>query len=138
MRYTMISLLLAATLLFTPAFAQASFSTAADSARSQVNSLSQQQLDSLNSRVFTDAFIAAKIVGFDRSEIEQLKADMRALKEENAQLRAQLASRPAAVGYAPADNQTDRITALEAKFDTLQGTLGQVVTMLTFLLSKLQ
>jgi len=130
--------LLAATLLLAPGFASASFSDSSAQARSQVNSLSQQQLDSLNTRVFTDAFIAAKIVGFDRSEIDQLKADVRALKDENAQLKAQLSSRPVSVGYAPADTQGDRIAALEAKFDALQGTLGQVVTMLTFLLTKLQ
>lgn len=134
-----ISGLLAASLLLAPAFAHASFNDAAANARQQVNSLSQQQLDSLNARLFTDAFIAAKIVGFDRSEIDQLKADMRALKEENAQLRAQLSSRPAApVGFAPSDNQNSRIAALEAKFEALQSTLAQVVTMLTLVLGRLQ
>lgn len=137
MKITVVALIGAA-LFFAPGLASASFNDASTQARSQVNSLSQQQLDSLNARVFTDAYIAAKIVGFDRTEIDQLKADMRVLKEENAQLRTQLGSRPAAVGFAPTDNQGDRVAALEAKFDALQSTLGSVVGMLTLILGKLQ
>lgn len=137
MKHTMVALL-AAALLFAPGLASASFNDASTQARRQVNGLSQQQLDSLNARDFTDAYIAAKIVGFDRTEIDQLKADMRALKEENAQLRAQLGSRSAAVAFAPTDNQSDRIAALEGKFDALQSTLGSVVGMLTLILGKLQ
>src|SRR5688572_18204420 len=39
---------------------KASFSQSIEIGRSQASSLSQQQLDSLNARVFTDAFVAAK------------------------------------------------------------------------------
>jgi hypothetical protein len=100
--------------------------------------MSQQQLDALNYRDFTDAFIAAKIVGFDRAEIDQLKADMRALKEENAQLRIQFSSRPAASVAAPAISGLEgRVAALEASFASLQSTLGTVVSMLTLVLGKL-
>jgi outer membrane murein-binding lipoprotein Lpp len=45
--------------------------------------------------VFTDAWITAKIIDYDRSEIDQLKADVQELKAENTQLRNQVASRPA-------------------------------------------
>jgi hypothetical protein len=132
-----ISALLAASLLFAPVVASASFSQSVDIGRSQASALSQQQLDSLNSRVFTDAFIAAKIIGFDRTEIDQLTADVRTLKQENAQLKAQLSNRTVSVG-SPATDLSGRVSALEDQFNSLQGTLGSIITMLTLVLSKLQ
>ena len=97
--------------LLLPSFVFADFDSAAAKARSQVAALSQQQLDGLNARVFTDAFIAAKIVGYDPSEIAQLRTEVSQLRAENAEFRSQMTS--------------------------LQGLLGNVVRMLTLLLSKL-
>jgi hypothetical protein len=81
--------------------------------RSQAASLSQQHLDRLNRRVFTDAWVTAKIIGHDRSEIEQLKADVRVLKDENAQLRVQLIQ-PRTVSATASSGLESRIAALEA------------------------
>jgi hypothetical protein len=108
-----ISRLVAAISLFAlvPTFAFADFNSAATQAKTQVAALSQQQLDGLNPRVFTDAYIAAKIVGYDPTELAQLRTDVNQLRAENAELRSQLSS--------------------------LQGTLGNVVRMLTLLLAKL-
>ena len=128
---------LLAALLLAPSLASAAFYDSASQAQSQVNALSQQQLDSLNGKVFTDAWITAKVIGYDRSDIDQLKADVQQLKAENAQLRAQLGSRPATVP-APVSSDDARITALEVRFASLQDTLGTVVKLLTMVLAKMQ
>ena len=97
-------------ILLAPAAAFASFDQAKQGGQTQVQALTPQQLDSLNTRVFSDAFLAAKIVGFDRAEIDQLTADMQALKQENAQLRAALSSRPVAqVATSPAPGLEGRV-----------------------------
>lgn len=133
------TVLLAALLLLVPQFAFAAFYDSASQAQQQVDSLTQQQLDSLNNRVFSDAFIIAKIIGFDRSEIDQLKADVRTLKEENARLRAQLALPVSLPVGAPSLSANDsRIADLEAKFESLHETLANVVALLTVVLRKLQ
>jgi hypothetical protein len=130
---------LAAISLTAPLFAFADFNSSVQVGKQQAASLSQQQLDSINARTFSDAFVTAKIIGFDRSEIDQLKADVRDLKEQNARLQAQLNSRPTAtVSAAPSSALIDRVTALETKMTSLQGTLGTIVTMLSSLLLKLQ
>src|SRR4051794_18098518 len=98
--------------LLAPCFASADFNSSSAQARTQVGSLSTQQLDGLNQKVFTDAFTAARIVGYDRSEIDQLKSDVQELKQENAQLRAQLT-------LIPAGNDA-RISSLETRFASLQ------------------
>ncbi len=126
-----------AALLLAPASAFADFSASVDTGRTQAAGLSQQQLDSLNSRVFSDAFITAKIIGYDPSDLAQLKADVAALKQENAQLRAQISNQPAAAG-AVSSSLDARVAALETSFAKLQGTLGLVVNMLTALLAKLK
>jgi hypothetical protein len=124
-------------LLLAPAAAFADFNASVETGRAQAASLSQQQLDSLNSRVFSDAFITAKVIGYDPSDIAQLKADVAELKQENEQLRAQISNQPAATGAAPSSVDA-RVTALEISFAKLQGTLGLVVNMLTALLAKMQ
>ena len=121
-----------------PAAAFADFTASAQTGRAQAASLSQQQLYSLNGRVFSDAFITAKIIGYDPAEIDQLKADVAELKQENAQLRAQITNQPTAPGTAPSSDLDARVAALELSFAKLQGTLGLVVNMLTALLAKLQ
>lgn len=120
--------------LSVPTLAFASFDESAAQGRTQVAALTEQQLDGLNTRIFSDAFITAKIVGFDRSEIDQLKADVQMLKQENAQLRASQGSQP----VTQSSSLEGRVTALEINFTKLQSILGQVVVMLTALLTKLQ
>jgi hypothetical protein len=123
--------------LLAPSFAAAAFVDASQAAKAQVSTLSQQQLDSLNTKVFTDAHLAGKIIGFDRNEIDQIKAELQALRMENAQLRAQSAGQPVG-SAAPASSLEARVSALESSFTGLQSTLVTVVQMLTSLLSKLQ
>lgn len=118
--------------LIAPSFASATFVDASAAAKAQVSGLSHQQLDSLNTKVFTDAHLAGKIIGFDRSEIDQLKADIRSLQMENAQLRGQSIQTAA-----PASSLEARVAALENSFSSLQTTLMTVVQMLTSLLAKL-
>jgi hypothetical protein len=79
-----------------------------------------------------DSYVTARIVGFDPAELAQLKADVAALKQENARLRSQ-------GSVAPAGDATleTRVTALEVALSGLQGTLKLVVSMLTALLAKL-
>jgi hypothetical protein len=121
--------------LAAPSFASAAFADASAVAKAQVASLSQQQLDSLNTKVFSDAHLAAKIIGFERSEIDQIKSELQALRNENAQLRAQLSGQ--AIGAASPSSIEARVSALESSFTSLQGTLMTVVQMLTSLLAKL-
>jgi hypothetical protein len=122
--------------LIAPSFTAAAFVDASAAAKAQVSGLSQQQLDSLNTKVFSDAHLTAKIIGFDRSEIDQIKAELQALRSENAQLRAQASWQ--SVGAPPASSLEARVSALEGSFSALQGTLVTVVQMLTSLLAKLQ
>jgi hypothetical protein len=74
-RHRLLCLLLILGLL-APTASYAAFNDSTDRARVEVSQLSQQQLDSLNTRVFTDAFLTAKIIGYEPSEIDQLKADI--------------------------------------------------------------
>jgi hypothetical protein len=97
--------------LLTPTAAFASFYDSAAQGRSQVDQLTQQQLDGLNGKVFSDAFITAKIIGCNPTEIDQLKSGVQQLRQENTQLRS--------------------------KLDGLQGALGLVVNMQAMLLVKL-
>jgi len=87
--------LTSAILLLLPTLAFASFTATAQRAQAQANSLTAEQLDNLNTRVVNDAFVTAKIIGYDPSEIRQLRADVAQLRRENAQLRAQVQSAPA-------------------------------------------
>lgn len=54
-------------LLLIPFPATAAFIDSQHAGKAQVQTLTSQQLDSLNTRVFSDAFLAAKIVGYDRA-----------------------------------------------------------------------
>jgi hypothetical protein len=137
MRIRTVIVLAAILTLAAPSFAAAAFMDASAAAKAQVSTLSQQQLDSLNTKVFTDAHLAGKIIGFDRNEIDQIKAELQALRMENAQLRAQSAGQPVG-SAAPASSLEARVSALESSFTGLQSTLVTVVQMLTSLLSKLQ
>ena len=131
-----IAALASAVLLLSPTFAFASFSDAAQRGQAQAASLTSDQLDNLNTRVVNDAFLTAKIIGYDPTEIQQLKADVAALKQENAQLRAQLQSAPATASSVPASLDA-RVTKLETAVDGLNSTLMLVVKMLTQVLAKL-
>ena len=124
-----------AVLLLSPTLAFASFTDTAQRAQSQANSLTAEQLDNLNTRVINDAFVTAKIIGYDPSEIQQLRADVSQLRQENAQLRALVQAAPVTAS-APSTLEA-RVSALEISFTSLQGTLKLVVTMLTALLAKL-
>ncbi len=121
-------------LLLTPAAAFAStFQEGVIIGRTVTAKATQQQLDSLNAGVFSDAFMTAKIIGYDRSEIDQMKADIQQLKQENAQLRAQLTQGTGTpTPFAP--SLEGRVAKLEASFSSLQGTLSLIVTMLTALI----
>src|SRR5882762_2214072 len=88
-----ISGILAAVVLSAPTLAFASFSESVSVGQAQVNGLSGPQIDALNSRVFSDAFLTAKIIGYDPATIQELKNDIRQLQDDNAQLRAQLNAR---------------------------------------------
>jgi hypothetical protein len=100
--------LISAVLVASPALAFADFNDTAQRAQAQANSLTTEQLDNLNTRVVNDAYVTARIVGFDPAELAQLKADVAALKQENARLRSQ-------GSVAPAGDATleTRVTALE-------------------------
>jgi hypothetical protein len=128
--------LTSAILLLSPTFAFASFTDAAQRGQAQANSLTSEQLDNLNTRVVNDAFLTAKIIGYDPSEMQQLKADVASLKQENAQLRAQLQSVPATASAVPASLDA-RVTRLETAIGGLNSTLMLVVKMLTAVLAKL-
>jgi cell division protein FtsB len=81
--------LISAVLVASPALAFADFNDTAQRAQAQANSLTTEQLDNLNTRVVNDSYVTARIVGFDPAELAQLKADVAALKQENARLRSQ-------------------------------------------------
>jgi len=115
----------AALCLIAPSFAAAAFVDASAAAKAQVSALSQQQLDSLNTKVFSDAHLTAKTIGFDRSDIDQIKAELQALRSENAQFRAQATGQ--SVGASPASSLEARVSVLEGSFSALQGTLMTVV-----------
>ena len=133
MRFGPIIVLASVLALAAPSLASAAFVDASAAAKAQVFSLSQQQLESLNTKGFTDAHLAGKIIGFDRNEIDQLKADIQSLRNENAQLRTQGQSN----GTTPSSTLEGRVAALEMSFSSLQATLGAVVTMLKALLIRL-
>jgi hypothetical protein len=56
---------LAVVVLSAPTLAFASFNESVAVGQAQVNSLGSSQLDALNPRVFSDAFLTAKIIGYD-------------------------------------------------------------------------
>jgi hypothetical protein len=124
--------------LSTPALALASFNDSVQRGQGQVASLTQEQLDSLNTKVFADAYLTAKIIGYDPAEIKQLKADVQLLRQENALLRAQLQASPAAgTAVVSSVSLETRVTKLETSFASLNDTLLLVVNMLRTLLAKL-
>ncbi|MEK7994729.1 MAG: hypothetical protein AAB403_13070 [Planctomycetota bacterium] len=127
--------LISAVLLASPAVALADFNGTAQRAQAQAASLTTEQLDNLNTRVVNDAYVTARIIGYDPSEIRQLRADVAALKQENAQLRAQVRSAPSASAAAP--DIEARVSRLEASMESLNNTLMLVVKMLTTLLAKM-
>ncbi len=98
--------------LLAPATTFASLDDASAYGRAKADNLSREELANLNTKVFSEAWLTARIIGYDRSELDQLKAEVRQLREENTQLRARV--------------------------EGLNGTLGLVVNMLTALLAKLQ
>lgn len=106
-------------------------------AKQQVGSQSEEALSNLSMKVFVDAHTAARIIGYDRNEIDQLKRDIQALRDENARLRNQSPVAPAAAPITSSGLER-RVAALEVSFSSLQSTLGSVVTMLTMLLGRLQ
>ena len=107
-----IGTLLSAAILLAPATTFASLDDASAYGRAKADNLSREELANLNTKVFSEAWLTARIIGYDRSELDQLKAEVRQLREENTQLRARV--------------------------EGLNGTLGLVVNMLTALLAKLQ
>ena len=103
--------LISAALLASPALAFADFRDTAQRARAQASSLTTEQLDNLNTRVVNDAYVTARIIGYDPAEIRQLRTEVAQLRQENAELRT--------------------------SFSGIEGTLRLVVTMLTALLAKI-
>lgn len=75
---------------FTRPVVRPSFAQSVETGRQRANALTQQPLDSTNAKVFADAFLTAKIIGYDRAEIDQLKADMQEFRRENATSRCSL------------------------------------------------
>lgn len=135
--------LISVILLLSPALAFADFSDQAARAQAQAAALTSDQLNNIDSKAFRDAYLTAKIIGYDPAEIKQLKADVAQLKQENAQLRALVQAAPAQtapVASAPvADMSLDsRVTKLEGQFDGLNNTLSLVVQMLTQILAKMR
>lgn len=131
---------LAVAVLFNPLIASASFADSAALAKQRTDALTPQQLDGINIKVFSDAFLTAKIIGYDRDEIDQLKADVQELKDENAQLRAMVAGNTGSAAATDADipSLDARVTKLEGMFAGLQDSLVLVVNMLTEVLNKLR
>lgn len=113
------------------AFADTSYEKSA-LAKQQVAAQSEESLSTLSMKVFVDAHTTARIIGYDRAEIDQLKRDVQELRNENAQLRGQAGSTSASPDIEA------RVAALEASFASLQSTLGTIVNMLTLLLSRMQ
>jgi hypothetical protein len=76
--------LISAVLVASPALAFPHFNDTAQRAQAQANSLATEQLDNPNTRVVNDAYVTARIIGFDSAELAQLNADVAALEQENA------------------------------------------------------
>jgi hypothetical protein len=134
MKHTHVALLAALIVgVFPSAAAADTFQQKSEQARLDVASRSIPSLESLNNSAFIDAHIAAKIIGYDRSEIEQMKREIAQLRAENVQLRGQA---PATTHFT--GNLEARVAALEIAMDGMQGTLGKVITMLTLFLTKMQ
>jgi hypothetical protein len=75
---------LAAVILAVPTIAFADFADKIDRGRAQASGMTTQQLDALNTKVFSDAFIAAKIIGYDPAAIEQLRSEVRQQEQKSA------------------------------------------------------
>jgi len=134
-----ISWVLAAVVLSAPTLAFASFGEDVSVGQAHVNNFTSQQLDNLSPSTFYDAFITAKIIGYDPATIQELKNDIKQLKDDNAQLHAQLDARtssPAAA--APTNTNLEaRVSTLETKFSGLDDTLHVIISLLTTLLAKM-
>ena len=98
--------------LLAPATTFASLDDASAYGRAKADNLSQEELANLNTKVFSEAWLTARIIGYDKTEIDQMKAEVRQLKEENTRLRASI--------------------------EGFNGTLTLIVNMLTTLLAKLR
>ena len=134
---------LAVAVLFAPLVASASFADSAALAKQRTDQLTQQQLDATNAKLFSDAFLTAKIIGYDRAEIDQLKADVQALKDENAELRAMSVGSSGNIGtaeFTDADlpSLDARVTKLEGMFAGLQNSLVLLINMVSEVLNKLK
>lgn len=89
--------------------------------------------------MFSDAFLTAKIIGYDPTQIKALRSEVQELKQANAQLRAMIQTAPITVTAQPVPFTLEaRVAKLETSFAGLQNTLTLVVQMLTTLLTKLQ
>lgn len=124
-------------LLLPPAALADTFQQNIQSAQSRVAAETDSQLSNLGTSVYTDAFVTARIIGYDPNEIDQMKADIQQLKDENAQLQTELAARPTVSAGSDASLEP-RVAALEARMSGLQSTLASIVAMLTQVLGKLQ
>jgi cell division protein FtsB len=123
--------------LFVPLFAFASFADSAESARVSTANLSQQQLDGINKKVFSDAFLVAKIIGYDKAEFDQLKAEVQSLRAENAQLRSQGAGSSIATSEYPSSLE-GRVARLESAMLTVQKSLAALLNIFTEVLAAMR
>lgn len=132
-------LFFAALLALTPVTAFASaFDDKNELARTYVDNLSQEQLDAIAGSHFRDAHRAALMIGFDRAEIDQLKRDVQALRQENANLRAQLNAAPANTALAAPASLEARVSKLEHMFAGLQNSLVHLLNIVSEALTVLR
>jgi hypothetical protein len=125
-----------AVIFLAPHVASASLTDSLDAARKSVDNASTADLENLNRSVYSEAFLTARLIGFDPEEMEQLRDDVRELKKENAQLRAAMSgSRGAAVSVdADTASLEARVSKLESMFAGLQDSLVSLINMVSAVL----
>lgn len=123
-----------------PAISLAAFADSVEIGRNKTAELTQQQLDSLNGKVFSDAFLTAKIIGYNPSEIAVMRAENAALRQEIAQLRALVAGNVGSAAFTDADvpSLEARVAKLENMFAGLQESLVLLLNMVSEVLVKLR
>jgi hypothetical protein len=127
--------LIAAVLLLAPAAASASLKDTLESARERAYSTSDAELETLNRSVFSEAFMTARLIGFDPKEMEQLREDVRDLKKENAELRGMLSEGRAGASVGDDNSSLDeRVSKLESMFAGLQDSLVALLNMVSAVL----
>jgi archaellum component FlaC len=126
--------LIAVVLVLLPVSALAASSEDIEAARDRASSA---DLGSVNRSIISEAFLTAKIIGFDPEEVDRLKDDIRDLKQENEELRDMLAGGRAGASLnddGTSSSLEDRISKLERMFAGLQDSLVLLLNMVSTVL----